>query len=54
MGRTCSKCGADLSRPKRRHYCRKKVHSLPGMKSRQITFLPRDMKPDGKSRSRRK
>lgn len=24
MGRFCEKCGADLSRPKRRHTCRKK------------------------------
>jgi hypothetical protein len=48
MGRTCSKCGADLSRPLRRHVCRKpKVID----QTRQITFLPRDMKVGGLARS---
>ncbi len=51
MGRTCSKCGADLSRPKRRHYCRKEK-KFEQSTSRQITFFPRDMKPSGESRTR--
>jgi len=29
MGRFCDKCGADLSRPKRRHTCRKKKSNVP-------------------------
>ena len=40
MGRFCEKCGADLSRPKRRHTCRKKKSNVPAVSTgQQLTIV---------------
>ena len=39
MGRFCEKCGADLSRPKRRHTCRKKKSDVQNVSTgKQLTI----------------